>query len=106
MATLHEVHEIIRQQVREFMERNHISAGITHLFINDEYREHIINCGTSILCTKYEIGYSGGSFVQAIVNNDLHGTFARADSINTEAIKFYCMLMYNVTPNIPKDYEG
>lgn len=106
MTTLHEVHEIIRQQVREFMERNHILAGITHLFIDDEYREHIITCGTSILCTKYGIGYSGGSFVQAVVDNDLRETFARADSTNSEAIKFYCLLMYNVSPNIPNDYAG
>lgn len=62
-------------------------------------RDHIINIGTSILCTKWKIGYPGGSFVQAIVDNDLQGAFGRADSINQDCIKFYVMLAYN-TPYI------
>lgn len=107
MTTLNEVREIIRLQVSTYMERNHISAGITHLYINEEYREHIIRCGTNILCAKHKIGYSSyGSFVQAVVDNNLQETFSRADSINSEALKFYCMLIYNVSPNVPADYEG
>lgn len=58
-------------------------------------RDHIINIGTSILCTKWGIGYPGGSFVQAVVNNDLMEAFSRADGINQDCIKFYLMLMYN-----------
>ena len=62
-------------------------------------RDHIINIGTSVLCTKWNVGYPGGSFVQAIVDNDLQGAFGRADSINQDCIKFYVMLAYN-TPYI------
>lgn len=62
-------------------------------------RDHIINCGTSVLCTKWKVGYPGGSFVQAIVDNDLQGVVGRADSINQDCIKFYVMLVHN-TPYI------
>ena len=59
-------------------------------------REHIIYIGTSILCSKWNVGYPGGDFVRAIVDNDLAGAFSRADHINEHCIKFYLMLMYNV----------
>jgi hypothetical protein len=58
--------------------------------------EHIIDIGTSVLCTKWDIGYPGGSFVQALINNDLRGAFERADQVNAQAIKFYLTMMYNV----------
>lgn len=60
-----------------------------------ESREHIIRIGTSILCTKWKVGFPGGSFVQAIVNNDLMETFGRADDVNLNCIRFYVSLVYN-----------
>lgn len=59
-------------------------------------KEHVIEIGTSILCTKWGVGYPGGSFAQAVVNNDLAEAFRRADDINIHCIRFYVMLMYNV----------
>lgn len=66
----------------------------------DEYN-HIIGIGISIVETKFpEIGpgYSGGSFVQAVADNDLMGAVGRADSINIKFLKFYCTLLYNFSP--------
>jgi len=66
----------------------------------DEYN-HIIGIGISVLETKFpEIGpgYPGGSFVQAVVNNDLMEAMGRADSINVKFLKFYCTLLYNFSP--------
>ena len=77
--------------------------------INDEYgslplkllskdgRNHVVSIGASVLMTKFpELGgYSGGSFVQAIVDNDLMEAFGRADSINKLAIEFYLKLIVN-----------
>jgi hypothetical protein len=60
------------------------------------HKEHIVYIGASILCTKWEIGYPGGDFAQAMVNNDLREAFGRADNINQYCIKFYLTLMYNV----------
>ena len=83
----------IKAKVAEFYDQHAEYNGIGHL--GEESRQHVINCGTSILCTKWEVGYPGGSFVQAVANNDLMGAFGRADYINEKAIKFYCSLMYN-----------
>jgi len=64
-------------------------------YLNNDDKDHVINIGTSILCTKWNIGYPGGSFAQAVVNNDLMETFSRADDINSKVIKFYVHLIYN-----------
>lgn len=64
-------------------------------YLKNDDKEHVINIGTSILCTKWNVGYPGGSFAQAVVNNDLMETFSRADDINSKVIKFYVHLIYN-----------
>lgn len=58
-------------------------------------RDHVIRIGTSILCTKWGVGYPGGSFVQAVVDNNLMEAFGRADDINLNCIRFYVYLIYN-----------
>jgi hypothetical protein len=55
---------------------------------------HIKNICFSILCTKHEIGPGGGSFVQAVVDNDLVGAFSKADHINQRYMKIYAELIY------------
>ena len=85
----------IRTRVSEFLEDNHGPTGVTKQFNIPDQREHLIQIGVSVLCTKWKIGYPGGSFVQAIVDNDLMESFGRADSVNSTAIKFYLSLMYN-----------
>jgi len=47
--------------------------------------DNVVSMGISVLETKFpEIGpgYGGGGFVEALISNDLEGTFARADSTN------------------------
>lgn len=89
--------EKIRKHVDECIDKYKEQCGISFGWraVNPESREHIVNIGTSVLCTKWEVGYPGGSFVQAIVNNDLREAFGRADSVNQDCIKFYLMLMHN-----------
>lgn len=90
----------IEAQVESFLDQEirnpSYNARFQLLATNPESREHIIRIGTSIICTKREVGYPGGSFVQAIVNNDLMGAFGRADRINKDSIEFYCNLLYNL----------
>ena len=87
----------IRQKVSQMLESEPGRDSSLRASISDpEDRDHIVNIGTSILCTKWGIGYSGGSFVQAVVDNDLMGAFSRADHTNKNAIGFYCKLLYNV----------
>lgn len=73
-----------------------------HLYVTDfglmsnEDRYHIINIGTSIICTRMEIGFPGGSFVQSVVDNNLSRAFATADGTNIKALRFYLMMMHNM----------
>lgn len=74
--------------------------------LSNEDKDHIVNIGTSIICTLHGIGYQGGSFVQSIVNNDLQGAFTNADSVNINAIRFYLMMMCNMPVITVKQNEN
>lgn len=85
--------EQIRDKVEEYFTKNFMYAcGDIGLMIHES---HIIDCATSMYCTKHNIGYPGGGFVQAVVDNDLMGAMSRADDINVRALKFYTMFLYN-----------
>lgn len=63
--------------------------------LSPQEMEHVLNIGLSVLQTR-DGGIPGGSFVQAIVNNDLSGAFGRADSTNLKSIPFYIDLKDHV----------
>lgn len=88
--------KFINDKVREyFNKKGHLYIS-SFPYLTDDHKEHIINMGTSIICTRDGIGLPGGSFVQSVVNNNLSESFARADSINTQALKFYVVLLDNI----------
>ena len=64
--------------------------------LTDEEISHITSVGVSVLQTR-DGGVPGGSFVQAIVKNDLSGSYNRADSTNRKVIPFYISLKDHVT---------
>lgn len=64
--------------------------------LTEEEMNHVINIGTSILQTR-DGGIQGGSFVQAVVDNDLSRTYNRADSTNRKVIPFYIILLNHVS---------
>ena len=70
---------------------NQISVTLT-----EEEMNHVINIGTSVLQTR-DGGIQGGSFVQAVVDNDLTRTYNRADSINRKVIPFYIILLNHIS---------
>lgn len=86
--------EDIKKVVNEFIS-NKLTNPWNPTYMDDETESHVKQMCVSILCTKYKIGYAGGSFVQAVVNNDLMGAFGRADSINKNFIGLYAELLYN-----------
>ena len=57
---------------------------------------HVKSVGVSVLQTR-DGGLQGGSFVQAVVKNDLSGSYNRADSTNSKVIPFYIILKDHVT---------
>ena len=64
--------------------------------LTDEEISHVTSVGVSVLQTR-DGGIPGGSFVQAIVKNDLSGSYNRADSTNRKVIPFYIYLKDHVT---------
>jgi len=85
---------VVKETVKDYFNENEQFTGLHELSPSE--KTHIISIGTSILCTKWRVGYEGGGFVQSVVNNDLSGAISRADETNIKALKFYCQLMYNV----------
>jgi len=92
--------EKIRNQVKAYFEKNacHYITNFTELSEDD--KDHIISIGAIIIATRHGIGYSAGSFVQSVIDNDLRGAFATADGTNLLAIRFYLMMMYNMPVNL------
>ena len=87
--------ERISQAVEKYLTRNSNLVPMHHL-MNTESREHIVRMGTSIMCRKWEIGPTPGSFVEAICSNDLRGAINRADTVNGDCIRFYVTLYENL----------
>lgn len=86
--------ELVNKIVTAHYINNAVYCKLYDLSVSEQ--EHIIQIGTSILCTKWGIGYPGGSFVQSFVNNDLMGAIGRADETSYKGFKFFASLMYNV----------
>ena len=66
------------------------------VILTEEEISHVTSVGVSVLQTR-DGGIPGGSFVQAIVKNDLSGSYNRADSTNRKVIPFYIILKDHVT---------
>jgi len=85
---------IVRAEVEIYLDDNAQWTGLS--YISESERAHLIDIGTSILCTKWKVGYEGGSFVQSFVANDLMGAIGRADNTSYKGFKFFASLIYNV----------
>ena len=83
------VRNLVEASFRKQSDHNGLSE------LTDSEKEHIINIGTSILCTKWGVGYEGGGFVRAFVDNDLMNAIGRADATTYKGFKFFAALVYN-----------
>jgi hypothetical protein len=87
--------EIVESHVRKYVMEN--LNLLPYTVVNDsDSLGHVFSIAQSIMCTKWKIGYPGGSFVQSIVNNDLRGSFANADLTNRQCVYFYVVMMDNL----------
>lgn len=85
---------LVKKEVESFFEKNAEWCNVAHL--NESEKAHIIQIGTSILCTKWSVGYEGGGFVQHFVNNNLMGALSSADGTTIKGFQFFGRLVYNV----------
>jgi hypothetical protein len=86
-------------EIVELEVANHFASNVEFLKLeglSSQERNHILSIGTSILCTKWGVGYEGGSFVQSFVRNDLMGAIGRADNTTYKGFKFFASLLHNV----------
>ena len=88
------IQQAVEKRIIEYSAQGR-DVGFNIVASNPDNRDHIVRIGTRILCTRWEIGYLGGSFAQAIADNNLSEAFGRADDINVNAIRFYVTLLYN-----------
>lgn len=93
--------EKIRTNVEVYLMKDAESCNvpITSLLSLDS-RDHIIDIGTSIMANRLGIETYPGSFVKAILENDLYEAINRADSVNRGAIAFYVTMIHNLGINL------
>jgi hypothetical protein len=92
---------LVVKEVSDYLEKYGESAGVPlHILMSNESREHVISIGTSIMMNRLGFNTYPGSFVQAVLDNNLHSAFNRADSINQQSLRFYIMMMYSLGINI------
>jgi len=90
MKDIQEYKDRVQQEFNDWYRRQ------TKVTLTEEEMNHVTSVGVSVLQTR-DGGIPGGSFVQAIVNNDLSGSYNRADSTNSRVIPFYITLKDHVT---------
>lgn len=102
-----EIEAKVRSEVSKYLDQIFVTANVPlHIMADEESKSHIINIGTAIMLNRLGINTYPGSFVQAVLDNDLTGAFMRADSINSQAMKFYAMMIYNLGITVNIEMEG
>jgi len=90
MKDIQEYKDRVKQEFEDWYRRAPMET------LTEEEISHVTSVGVSVLQTR-DGGIPGGSFVQAIVKNDLSGSYNRADSTNRKVIPFYIALKDHVT---------
>jgi hypothetical protein len=76
-----------RKKVAESLQKN-LSMITGRESLSATSLQHIEDVAVSIILTREKL-QTGGSFVQAIVDNDLEGAIGRADSDCARALRFF-----------------
>jgi hypothetical protein len=87
----------VNKAVEDYFNKNAVKTRVPfHLIVDGEAKSHIINIGTSIMLNRLGVNTYPGSFVQAVLDNDLSGAFSRPDNVNAQVLGFYITMMYNL----------
>tara|TARA_B100000927_G_scaffold107064_1_gene86578 strand:+ start:3338 stop:3667 length:330 start_codon:yes stop_codon:yes gene_type:complete len=88
----------VKEIVREYLDINGWNYIPNFGEFNSEQYSHVLSIGTEIMLNHWGMNkYDSGGFISSFINNDLEGTYAQADSINQECVRFYLMLKHNVS---------
>lgn len=100
MRDHYEERTIVSTHVAKYMNIN--SNLLPQSIVSDDQKYlHVLDIGTSIMCLKWKVGYGGGSFAEAVVDNNLTKSFGYADETCVQAIKFYVVMINNL--DMPSD---
>ena len=80
-----------------------LSGFFDRFWFNTENYLHMRDISVSILRTKWGVGYPGGSFVQAVVDNNLRESIGRADIICRECLPFFVTMLYSIS--MPREIQ-
>lgn len=87
---------IVKSSVKKYFDDMANLAVFEFDRMTEKEKDHILDIACSIMNARLEIGFTPGSFVQAVIDNNLLSAFANADSVNQRAIKFYLLMIYNL----------
>ena len=94
----------VMNEVAKYFHENNINTRVPfNIILDKEAVSHIINIGTSIMMNRIGVNTYPGGFVRAVLENDLHGAFSRADAINSQALGFYITMMHNLSIPVTVD---
>lgn len=79
-----------RKKVEAYVLKNATSIIGESMNLTD--MQHVVDISLSIVHTRDKSGPTGGSFVKAIVENDLERAVSYADSVCMRAIKLFVMV--------------
>jgi hypothetical protein len=102
-----EIEAKVRSEVSQYLDQIFVTANVPlHIMGDEEAKAHIVNIGTAIMLNRLGVNTYPGSFVQAVLNNDLTGAFLRADTINSQSMKFYAMMIHGLEIPVNVEMEG
>jgi len=85
-----------KEDIRAWVERT-ASYAIPNTFIPEQI-DHVAMCVEHIHRWYWD-NYPLGSFLRAVVRNDLIETFMLADDVNRKAMFLFCIFLYNELPS-------
>ena len=97
MTNRDKIESKVRKAVAGYLDKNATNTRVPfHVMLDEETKDHVVNTGASIMLNRLGVNTNPGGFVQAVLDNDLSGAFARADNINSQVLGFYITMMYNL----------
>lgn len=81
-------HDIYRSKTEEALKK--VPHFVQGELTQEDYL-HVVSVGASVMMTRDGV-LPGGSFVQAVCDNDLYGSLSRADSVCERSIKFFAYI--------------
>lgn len=94
MLNFNDVIKVIENHVDDYV--NQTTFLPQSIVSSPEKLQHVKDISASIMQTKWKLGYNSGSFVQAVVANNLKESFNWADSVCKEALHFFVVMVCNL----------